>query len=109
MLAHADVAIHHGGNNSLQEALAAGVGQVVLPFSTDQFANAADLERAGVGVVHPPNDVQIAPLVAAIERVLDLRRPKPIASPSRGELVDSLFAASSPQQNTGDLAGSGRR
>ena len=45
MLRGADLAIHHGGNNSVQESLAAGVRQLVLPMSTDQFANAADLEH----------------------------------------------------------------
>lgn len=66
MLRHADVVVHHGGNNSVQEALAAGVRQVVLPFSTDQFSNAADLERIGAAVVLPPNDATAADLAEAI-------------------------------------------
>ncbi len=71
MLRHADLAVHHGGNNSVQESLAAGVRQVVLPFSTDQFSNAADLERIGAAAALPPNDATAAELAQAIAAQLD--------------------------------------
>lgn len=66
LLRHADVAVHHGGNNSVQESLAAGAAQVVLPFSTDQFANAADLERTRRGIVVDPNLATAAEIADAI-------------------------------------------
>lgn len=78
MLHGADVAIHHGGNNSVQESFAAGVRQLVLPMSTDQFANAADLERCGDGAIASPNDVSSADLAAMIAGLLAMTRPAPI-------------------------------
>lgn len=86
MLRSADVAIHHGGNNSVQECLAAGVRQLVLPMSTDQFANAADLERAGAALVAPPNDATAADLTAAIVALLDTQRPAPRRAPDQQRL-----------------------
>ena len=72
LLDHVDVAVTHGGNNTVTEALRAGVPLVVLPLSTDQFAAAASIEAAGVGVVLDPNALTPAELAAAVESV---RRP----------------------------------
>jgi zeaxanthin glucosyltransferase len=66
LLAHTDVFVNHGGNGSITEAAAAGVPQVVLPFSTDQFAGAAAVERTGVGVALAPNTLTAEALVAAV-------------------------------------------
>jgi MGT family glycosyltransferase len=91
MLQHADLVIHHGGNNSVQEALAAGVRQTVLPFSTDQFSNAADLERIGAACVLSPNEATAADLALAIDVGLtSVRRPAsdPVAI---DRLVDAVF------------------
>ena len=55
-LRHTDVLVTHGGNGSITEAAAAGVPMVVLPFSTDQFAGAAAIERAGLGMALAPNE-----------------------------------------------------
>ena len=68
LLAHTDVLVTHGGNNSVTEACAAGVPLVVLPMSTDQFAGASAIERAGVGVVLDPNTLTPAALVDAVNR-----------------------------------------
>ena len=70
LLEHAAAAVTHGGNNSVTEALAFDVRLVVLPFSTDQFAGAEALERAGLGVALAPNDATEAQLSAAISRAL---------------------------------------
>jgi zeaxanthin glucosyltransferase len=86
MLRGADVAIHHGGNNSVQESLAAGVRQLVVPMSTDQFANAADLERTGKAVVAPPNDATSADLAAMIAALLVVEAPSPVATSDRHPL-----------------------
>jgi UDP:flavonoid glycosyltransferase YjiC (YdhE family) len=90
LLAGADVAVHHGGNNSVQEALAAGCRQIVLPFSTDQFANAADLAcRAGATVL-PPNEASAADLATAVDAALGSSRPAPVPVPSPAQLVGAL-------------------
>jgi zeaxanthin glucosyltransferase len=66
LLAHTDVFVNHGGNGSITEAAAAGVPQVVLPFSTDQFAGAAAVERTGVGIALAPNSLTAEALVTAV-------------------------------------------
>jgi zeaxanthin glucosyltransferase len=71
ILDRAVVAVTHGGNNSVTEALAAGVPMVVLPFSTDQFAGAAAIERAGVGTALDPNVSTPATIAAAVESVAE--------------------------------------
>lgn len=80
LLAHADVAVSHAGNNSVQEAIASGVGQVLLPFSTDQFAIAADLERTGHATVADPNTATVSELAEAIAARLARPRPAPMST-----------------------------
>lgn len=70
MLQHTDVFVNHGGNGSVTEAVAAGVPMVVLPFSTDQFAGGAAIERAGVGAVLAPNSLTVESLRSAVENLL---------------------------------------
>ena len=60
----------HGGNNTVNEALAVGKPLVVLPLSTDQFCIAVDVERAGVGLSADPNQTSVAGLAERIT-VLD--------------------------------------
>ena len=55
LLGHAALAVSHGGNNSVTEALTAGVPMLLLPLSTDQFAGAAALEDAGLAEVLDAN------------------------------------------------------
>ena len=62
----------HGGNNSVTEAIGSGVPLVVLPFSTDQFAGAAAVERSGFGVALEPNAASVDELASAIAHVLAL-------------------------------------
>ena len=74
LLHSAAAAVTHGGNNSVTEAVTAGVPLLVLPFSTDQFAGAAALERAGFGVALAPNEAGIDELADALDAVLALPR-----------------------------------
>jgi MGT family glycosyltransferase len=63
-----DLIIHHGGCNSFTEALYYAVPMIVMPFSSDQFAIAADAEQLGLGGVLNPNDFtarEIADMAAA--------------------------------------------
>ena len=70
LLKRAAAAVTHGGNNSVTEAATFGVPLVVLPFSTDQFAGAAAIERSGWGVALAPNTATVDELAAAIAAVL---------------------------------------
>ncbi|TFD60278.1 glycosyltransferase [Cryobacterium suzukii] len=72
LLQEAALGVTHGGNNSVTEAMTAGVPLVVLPFSTDQFAGAAALDAAGFGASLPPNTATVLDLRAACERLLRL-------------------------------------
>jgi len=74
LVRHAALAITHAGNNGVTEALAAGVPLVVLPFSTDQFAVAADLERAGLGRTLDPNRATPEEIGDAVVEVLGGRQ-----------------------------------
>ncbi|MET0163229.1 MAG: glycosyltransferase [Microbacteriaceae bacterium] len=72
LLGAAAAAVTHGGNNSVTEAIGSGVPLVVLPFSTDQFAGAAAIERAGFGASVDPNTATPVELAAAIDAVRQL-------------------------------------
>jgi hypothetical protein len=54
----------------IAEALTAGVPVVALPFSTDQFAIAADLERTGLGVAGSPNELRPPEVTSLVEAAL---------------------------------------
>ncbi len=86
ILAHAAAVVSHAGNNTVTEALTSGVPVVALPFSTDQFAGAAALEEAGLGVALDPNAALRGDLAAAVRHVLG-GRPRARAEALRDELV----------------------
>ena len=90
LLGHADLAIHHGGNNSVQESLAAGTRQLVLPFSTDQFANAADLERTGDAAVASPNTTGADQYAELVDELLSSPPRTASPRPTADELVRTL-------------------
>lgn len=71
LLRRATIAVSHGGNNSVTEALTAGVPLLLLPMSTDQFAGAAALEAAGLGTVLDPNALSTAEVRDAVAGLLD--------------------------------------
>jgi zeaxanthin glucosyltransferase len=72
LLGQAALAVTHGGNNSVTEALTAAVPLLVLPLSTDQFAGAAAIEQAGIGEALDPNAANVDEVAAAAGRLLNL-------------------------------------
>jgi zeaxanthin glucosyltransferase len=70
LLDRAALAVTHGGNNSVTEAVTAGVPMLVLPFSTDQFAGARAVQRAGVGDVLDPNAATAEQIEAKLRHLL---------------------------------------
>jgi len=73
LLSRAALAVSHGGNNTVTEAITAGVPLLLLPFSTDQFAGAAAVEAAGFGAALDPNSASVDELRAAATGLLALR------------------------------------
>ena len=82
LVASAEAVVCHGGNNTVNEALAAGKPLVVLPLSTDQFCIAVDVERAGVGLSADPNRTSVAGLAERMT-VLDDPSVRSVASRHR--------------------------
>lgn len=69
LLPHMDVVVHHGGANSFTETLYYGKPMIVLPFSSDQFAIAYDVEENRIGEVLDPNQMTIKKLHRAIKKL----------------------------------------
>lgn len=65
-----DIAVCHGGNNTVTEALTAGLPLLALPFSTDQFAGAEDLRRAGLGEALDPSTASADAIAARLTSLL---------------------------------------
>lgn len=62
--------ITHGGLNSAQEALLAGVPCVVVPLFGDQPAVGARMERIGAGIAIQPRDLTVDRLHSAVTKIL---------------------------------------
>ena len=75
VLESCDLVICHGGNNTVTEALWAGVPLLVCPFSSDQFAGAEDVRRAALGDVFDPNSSSDAEIAVRAEAVLASAAP----------------------------------
>jgi len=63
--------IHHGGVGTVQEAMLAGVPQLILPWGADHFFNAARAQEAGVAEVLLLRPYSQAALLRALGRVMD--------------------------------------
>ena len=66
-----DIVVCHAGNNSVSEALTAGLPVLASPFSTDQFAGAEDLRRAGLGDVFDPGTATASEIATRLTSLLD--------------------------------------
>jgi zeaxanthin glucosyltransferase len=75
ILERASALVTHAGNNSVTEAIAAGVPMLALPFSTDQFDGAAAIELAGLGRAADPNRLTPVDVERAVDRLLRATHP----------------------------------
>ncbi len=69
LLPAADVIFHHGGVSSFTESLYCRCPMVVLPFSSDQFNVARDVERYGLGAVCDPNALSDTVIADALRTI----------------------------------------
>lgn len=65
-----DLLVHHGGSGSMLTALAAGVPQLVLPQSADQFLNASSLAGVGAGRMLMPDGAGIDAVISECQQLL---------------------------------------
>ena len=94
LLDRAALLVTHGGNNSVTEALTAGVPMLVLPFSTDQFAGrGGDRGRRGGGRARPERGHARG---AGRRRARRPRRPGPAAARASASSCAAPRAATSP-------------
>jgi rhamnosyltransferase subunit B len=93
--------VHHGGVGTTSQALAAGIPQIIRPFSHDQPDNAARVRRLGVGATLWPNEFTEDRLARALGSLLgDASLTTRAGDLARrlhsGSATDRLFAALSP-------------
>lgn len=70
LLKRADLAIHHGGLNTIKECLHFGVRSLVFPGMDDQFGNAARIEYHRLGRMGRPDDIQAEVLAKRFQDLL---------------------------------------
>ncbi|MEI6447650.1 MAG: nucleotide disphospho-sugar-binding domain-containing protein [Actinomycetes bacterium] len=67
---HCSAVISHGGHGTVARTLEAGAIPVIVPFSGDQFENAARIDETGLGVRLPRRLLSPATLSLSVERAL---------------------------------------
>ena len=66
----ADLFIHHGGNNSVHEALYFGVPSIVMPYCWDGHDNATRMKETGVGVHMDRYEWRDGEMIDTIEKLI---------------------------------------
>jgi UDP:flavonoid glycosyltransferase YjiC (YdhE family) len=99
VLAHADLAVHHGGTGTTLAALGCGTPQLLLPKGADQFFNADLMAAAELASVLEPSAVMPHSVATEAERALTHRRPagdtarrQIAAMPHPADVLDELIA-----------------
>ncbi|MET0458563.1 MAG: glycosyltransferase [Ilumatobacteraceae bacterium] len=85
VLAHAALAVHHGGSGTILGALTAGVPQLLLPKGADQFFNTDAMAAAGLAPVLAPAQVTASAITALAGD--SIGRPNATADAVRAELA----------------------
>ena len=70
VLPHCDIVVHHGGNNTFNEALFFGKPSLIMPFCWDGLDNATRIRETGYGLALPRYTWADGDLAAALERLL---------------------------------------
>ncbi|HEU4403460.1 MAG TPA: glycosyltransferase, partial [Candidatus Polarisedimenticolia bacterium] len=104
LLPHCDLVVHHGGNNTFNEALYFGKPSLIMPFCWDGLDNATRIQETGYGACLPRYDWTDERLATTIERLLHDRgmheRLRRVSAHMRsadgrrkaGGLIDALLA-----------------
>jgi hypothetical protein len=87
VLAHVDLAVHHGGSGTLLGAAAEGVPQLVMPMGADQFQNSEALAFSGAGVALPQSSVTAAAVQDGVQQLIDDPNYRAAAYRIRGEIL----------------------
>ncbi|MFN7794958.1 MAG: glycosyltransferase [Planctomycetota bacterium] len=92
LLPRCEALVHHGGIGSLSQAMAAGIGQVIMPMGFDQIDNAYHIKRLGVGDYLAPSRFDGNRLASTLKDLLGNPRTAPACKQvaSRIAKVDSL-------------------
>lgn len=69
LMHYVDTVVFHGGCNTLTEAIYHGKEMVILPFSSDQFNIAYDIEKHNLGRVLDPNNFNKEELAKALNEL----------------------------------------
>jgi len=88
VLPRAGATVHHGGIGTMAQAMRAGRPTVIIPFSHDQFDNAARAKRLGVSVTLKRGRLTPRALADALREVID----EPMVN-SRAARLGELLAA----------------
>ena len=70
VLPHCDVVVHHGGNNTFNEALYFGKPSIIMPFCWDGLDNATRIQETGYGLRLPRYTWTDDQLASALEHLL---------------------------------------
>ncbi len=87
--------IHHGGVGTVQEAMLAGIPQLILPWGADHFFNAARAQEAGIAEVLLLRAYSSTALLRALREVLEgpaSEAARELAERARSEVGTSTTA-----------------
>jgi rhamnosyltransferase subunit B len=90
--------VHHGGIGTAAQGMAAGVPQLVMPLSHDQFDNAARMRRLGIARSLPPARFRGPKVAAALKALLD---SPDVATRCRG-VAERFTDGSQPMQDASE-------
>jgi MGT family glycosyltransferase len=93
LLPHLDVFVSHGGNNSTNEALAAGVPLLVLPIGGEQADNASRVVYLGAGLRADVRDLTPTTVSTQVRRLLT----EPSFRQRARQCADQLAQTDSPR------------